>query len=85
MKLKMYAVRDSKIEHYASPFFVPHRGQALRSWQETANDAQTSISRHPNDYCLFEIGEFDSETAAFVPHPQPVSLGLASEFVKAGA
>lgn len=38
--------------------------------------------RYPGDYTLFDLGEFDEETATFTLSSTPISLGVAVEFVK---
>lgn len=82
MKLKVFTVYDSKVEAFLQPFFAESRGAALRMWQETVNNAQTSIHKYPEDFTLFEIGEYYDDNARFENHVTPISLGLALEFIK---
>lgn len=82
MKLKIFAVRDSKAETFGNPFFFKTHGEALRAWDEACNDAQSPFSKHPNDYTLFELGEFDQATGEVSSLVQPRSHGSAFEFHK---
>lgn len=81
-KLKVFTVYDSKVEAYMTPFFAPTVGAALRSWETAVNDGQSMMSKHPGDYSLFEVAEFDEKTGSFTPHKAHVNLGLAVEFKK---
>lgn len=80
MKMKVFTVYDSKAEAFATPFFMQSTGQALRAWTDTCNDEQTQINRHPEDFTLFHLGDFDSFTGKFENLPTPQSLGIAVEF-----
>lgn len=82
-KLMLYSVYDAKVKYFHNPMFMRNKGEAIRSWQEAANDDKSQISRHPSDFDLFEIGEFDDQTAKIVMHQSPVSIGLAVHFKKA--
>lgn len=81
-KMKMFAVYDSKVEAYMTPFFMRSRGEALRAWETTVNDEKSSMHRYPSDYTLFEIGEYDELCGIATSHASKVSLGLALEFKK---
>jgi len=81
-KLLVYAVYDSKVQRYAQPFQMRTKGEALRGWQEVANDPSTSISKHPEDFSLMELGEYDESVGQFINHPAPINLGLASQYKK---
>ncbi len=56
MKLKVYSILDSKSGIYARPFFMLNVSMAIRSFGDLCNDKQSSISSHPEDYTLYEIG-----------------------------
>lgn len=80
MKSKMYTAYDSKVELYLPPFFMRTRGEAVRAWETAVNDPQTQMCRHPDDFTLFEIGEFDDSTGCVEMYGAKISLGLALEF-----
>lgn len=83
MNLKIYSVYDSKANTWGQPFTSPTRGQAMRGWDQVTNDEQSEIAKYPEDFSLFEIGEFDTEKGALSPYQSPESLGVAVQFVKA--
>lgn len=78
--MKVFAVRDSKIDAFLSPFFMKTTGEALRGWQDVVNNSETAFCRHPNDFCLFQIAEYDELKGTFTNLTSPISLGLAVEF-----
>lgn len=82
-KLSVYAVYDSKVQTFASPFQMRTRGEALRGWEEVANDPNTTVCKHPEDFALMELGEYDESTGQFTNHTVPLNLGLASQFKRA--
>lgn len=59
MKSRMYSVYDSKALVYNSPFLAPTHQAAMRMISDVVADPNTSLGRHPNDYVLYCIAEFD--------------------------
>jgi hypothetical protein len=79
MKQKVFTIFDSKAEIFNNPFLAKTKAEGIRMFSDVANDNKSMISRHPEDYTLFEIGEYDDATGQYVMLPTPVSLGLAIE------
>lgn len=82
MTVKLCTVYDSKGECFMPPNCYKNLGEALREFEECANDPKSKISKWAADYTLFELGTFDEATAKFVIHTAPVSLGNALQFVR---
>lgn len=82
MKYKIFSIFDSKAENFNTPIFLPTEGQALRIFDDMVNSQDNEIAKHPEDYTLFCVGEFDSDQGLVTPLLTPKSLGLAQEFVK---
>lgn len=80
MKFWIFSVYDSKAEVFNTPMFLPAKGQATRAFGDQANDPNSEIAKHPEDYTLFVIGEYESDTGLVTPLPTPESLGLALEY-----
>lgn len=78
---KVFAIYDSKSEVYSKPLFTLTKGEMLRTFIDIANDQQTPICQHPEDYCLYYIGEYDELTGMLKPEVHE-SLGKAIEFKK---
>lgn len=80
MKLKMVSIRDDKIGAYMNPQFFRSTGEAERSFTSLVNDPQSQVANYPDDFCLFELGEFDDSTGELRQYDQARSLGLAAHF-----
>lgn len=72
--LKVFAILDRKAGFYNVPFFFPSTGQAIRAAMDMAADPNTILNRHPADFDLFELGEFDDQTARFELYAIPLHL-----------
>lgn len=66
MILKIFALRDSAIDAYGRPFYAVTRGSAIRSLQDSLAE-KSEISRHPEDFELFEIGEYNDGDGVLTP------------------
>jgi hypothetical protein len=84
VKLLVFSVFDSKAEVYGTPVFFPTKGLATRAFDDQVNNPESQISKHPGDYTLFCIGEFDMDTGQLVPLGSPASLGTGVEYVREG-
>lgn len=84
MIMKIFSIYDSKIEAHNTPFFMSTIGQATRAFTDETNNTQSLLHKHPEDYTLFELGEFDDQNATFAMHPTPKSIGLALDFANRG-
>lgn len=62
MKLKLFAIYDTKAEAYMTPFYLATKGMALRVFADCCNDPDHNFGKNPEDYVLFELGEFDANT-----------------------
>lgn len=77
---QVFSVFDSAIAAFAQPFFLDSVGLAKREFGDLVNDDKTNLSKHPDCYTLFHLGEFDHESAVFRFLKAPESLGLASTY-----
>jgi hypothetical protein len=82
MIFKTFTVYDSKTEAYLQPFFVNSKGAAIRSFSDASNEPGHQFNKYPEDFTLFELGEYDDATAELTRLDALVSLGTAIEFIK---
>jgi len=70
------SVRDSAADLFGQPFFVPTTAMALRGFADAVKraDGDSDLTKHPDDFTLFELGTFDDETGKFVNLPEPRQL-----------
>lgn len=83
MLLKVFSVYDVKAAAYGQPFFMPTSGGAIRSFGDTCLDQNSMLNKHPEDYSLHEIGEFDDVTGRIEGQPSE-PIATAAQFVNGG-
>lgn len=74
MVLIVCAVRDSALDAFMRPIFVPTTGMAVRSFSDEVKRDESPMSSHPEDYALFELGTFDEESGRMVNLDSPRQL-----------
>ena len=81
MKLIICTVKDRAADAYGRPMFVPSTGVAIRSFSDeiNRNNADNQLFNHPDDFDLYELGEFDDNTGLFALHEQPKLLSLGKQ------
>lgn len=80
--LQIFAVYDKKSVAYASPFYYPQKGQALRAFDDEVNNPQSPLNKHPEDFALFHIGTWNDTTGVITPLPNPVPVEEALNCIK---
>lgn len=79
----MCAVYDTVSKMYANPFFAMNRGDALRGFKNAVNDrSMGDLHKHPKDFLLFSLAEFDDQSGIVTPLIAPDRLGLGSDFIE---
>lgn len=78
--MHIYTIYDSKAETYLNPFYFKNKGEAIRAWTETVNDGKSTMSKYPEDFTLFKIGEFDENKATIEMLEAKESIGTATEY-----
>lgn len=82
MKQNIYAVYDHKAAAFLPPFFMPTNGMAIRAFSDCVNDDNHQWNKHPGDYALFRIGEFDDVNGQVEgTGPEPVITALEAKEV----
>lgn len=78
--LKIFAVFDVAVGAFDPPFFAQAKGQAARMFGDAVLSEKGPMAKHPGDYRLFYLGEFDEVVGALHPvAPEPLAIG--SDFV----
>ena len=79
----IFTVFDSKAAAYLQPFYAHTKGVAIRQFSDAINgDPNHNFARHPEDFTLFDLGEYDDNTAKFFILPTPEAIGVAVEFLQ---
>lgn len=81
MKFKIFSVYDIAAENFNTPMFMAAKGQAIRAFDDEVNREGSQIGKHPVDYELFYIGEYDDESSN-ITSTRPVSCGKATDYIR---
>lgn len=80
MRYKVVSVRDRQANAFAPPFFVNTIGQAIRSFTDEVNRAAegNQLYKHPEDFDLYDLGDYEDETGVFKAESGPVQICIGS-------
>lgn len=82
MKTQAYSIYDRKALVYHLPFYALNDAVAVRTLSDVVADPQSMFSRHPNDYVLYQVGEFDDGNGTLTPTVPAVHVIDAATLVK---
>lgn len=81
MKLYVVSIFDSAAQAFTQPGFVLATGLAVREFTDQANKSDSQVSKHPSDYSLFLLGQFDDASGSFALEQQPRILARAVDVI----
>lgn len=83
MKVRLYSVFDAKLAIFNQPYPDLKDASALRRFSDDVNNntPKNPLNKHPQDYSLFYIGDYDDETGELIPS-LPKALGTGSSVFK---
>jgi len=67
--MKMFTIFDNKADVYSPPFYALTDHAAVRTFSDAVNTTDSPYNKHPEDYALFLIGDFDDRTGCITPYP----------------
>lgn len=77
MDLKVFSIYDSKAKVFMQPMFMINEGAAWRSFHHVVNNGDSDVSKYPEDFSLYMIGEYNDGTGALTAHaPEVMVNGL---------
>lgn len=80
MITRAFSIYDSKAQCFNVPFFQPTVPSAVRMFSDLANDPQSMVFKHPGDFVLYEIGEYDDSVGKLVNMAEHRHLGVATQY-----
>jgi hypothetical protein len=81
--MKIFSVYDEKLEEFMTPTFFLTSGQAMRSFEDLVlGDSECIFAKHPEDFTLYLIGEFNSTSGQLESYSIPTVLCSAKDIVK---
>ncbi|AJK28233.1 putative nonstructural protein [Eel River basin pequenovirus] len=81
MKHKIVSVYDSAAAVYNKPFPVGTTALAVRGFVDALMAPDSDLAKHPTDYSLFIVAEFDDNTGTFTSVEPPECLAKAHELL----
>jgi hypothetical protein len=80
MKFLAFSIFDKAAENFNTPMFLAAKGQAIRAFDDQANSPDSMIYKHPTDYVLYHIGEYDDSNGLLTPLLKPHQMGSGLDF-----
>lgn len=77
--LRIFAIYDEKAQCSQQPFSVPTIGQAERAFQDACKDESTDLGKHPEDYTLYLVADYDPEKMEVTPNRQQIVKGAMKD------
>ena len=79
MITNIYGVYDVKAAAYLNPFFLINDELAKRECANLVMNENHNFAKHPADYTLFKLGEWDDSTAQISPLSAPLAIATMLE------
>lgn len=76
----LYTVKDQVSETYLPPFAYACDRDAIDAFRMAANDSDSPYNKHPSDFLLVSIGEYD-ERSAKITAKSPELIISATEVI----
>lgn len=66
--MKLYSIRDLKADAFAAPWVAANDYVAVRMVMDSMDDGKSMLSRHPEDYELWQVGDWNERTGVISPY-----------------
>jgi hypothetical protein len=67
MMTQLYSIYDTKSKVYGKPFHALNENVAIRACKDAMTDPNVDFGRHPEDFILFHIGQYNDNTGEIEP------------------
>lgn len=71
---KMFSIHDQKGEIFHPPFFKNTPGEAERDFRTAVKDPSSNLNKYPEDFNLYYVGDYDTQTGKITPLNAPVHM-----------
>lgn len=76
----IFTIYDEKAHAYLPPFVMHNDAMAIRVFGDCLNSNDHQFAKHPHDYSLYRVGEFDDSSGTVNPTNSQM-LGNGVEFL----
>lgn len=75
------SLKDTAARVFGVPFVVQAAAQAVRSLRDEVNSKESTsdVCKHPDDFELYEVAQFDEHSGAVAAHEAPQLLCRAKD------
>lgn len=80
MILSVYSIRDNAAEAFQTPWFHHNDATAERQFEIQVRDDESIYGKSKEDFALFRIGTFDSDSGEISGEMQPIKIKNAMAF-----
>jgi hypothetical protein len=64
-QLHIFTVKDGKADAFITPFLLPNKEMAIRTFGQSCSDEGHTFGCYPQDFHLYYLGTFDLINASF--------------------
>lgn len=82
MKLEMFGIYDIKALCYGTPMYATTTAVAKRLFADLVNAPGSTCNRHPDDFHLHHLGDFDDNSGITCTLEHSVPLGAARIYLQ---
>lgn len=82
MEIKLYSIFDKKTAVYQPPIFCHNQGHAQRHIIDVFTGKNYTVSKFPEDFTLYEVGEFNDVTGVLNAYITPQHVCEISTLIK---
>lgn len=79
MILKVLAIRDRAADCFGQPIFVTSTGAGIRSFSDAINGGDKTLSAHPEDFDLYELGVWSDSDGHFTQDANPLQVAIGKD------
>lgn len=83
MKFQLYAIKDAKTG-FMSVTTEQNKQAAIRNFYHACKNSESLLHTFPNDFSLFCLGDYETDTGVITPLACPCLLADASEVLRNG-
>lgn len=73
-QLQIFTVKDGKADAFITPFFLPNKEMAIRTFGMSCSDEGHTFGCYPQDYHLYHLGSIDISTGLFDTKPPELMI-----------
>lgn len=82
MKASLYSIKDEVSKNFGRIMEQNNSAEAMRTFADIVLNQETVISKHPTDYTLYKVGEFDTVTGLIEIGKEPIELANGKDFIQ---